>query len=132
RRPCSRCRWWCRPAGRLPDPAAYLGLEATRDGPRSFLLVMSCGLPSRPSLLGLLDLHEEALKFRGECVWIDHRRGQFVNQCFGGLACVFHNAAEAPVNGDSDLERLLAVDLHGPDAASDHGFRNVVTARAGD
>src|SRR5262249_34451186 len=41
-------------------------------------------------------------------------------------------AAVAPVNGDSDLVGLLAVDHHRLDALGDHGFGDVFAARTTD
>src|ERR1035441_6468869 len=146
---CSRCRWWCQPVCRLRGRAACQGRAREWNGPRSFRLVMPCGLPSSilvaagagarrtaaettALLLDFLDLHQEAFEFRCKRVWINDRRRQLICQGLIGPAFIFCNASEAPVNGDADLERLFAVDLHGPDAARDHGFRDVVSARAGD
>ncbi len=64
------------------------------------------------------------------CVWIDHGWRQLIGQRLCRFAFIFCDAAEAPVNGDADLESFFAVDLHGLDAARDHGFGDVVGANA--
>src|SRR5579884_2731594 len=83
-------------------------------------------------LLCFLELHEEALEFGCESVGIDDRRCQFVHRGLCGLACVFGNTAETPVNRDADLERFFAVDHHRLDAPGDHGFGDIIGARARD
>ncbi len=36
------------------------------------------------------------------------------------------------MNGNADLECLLAIDLHGLNSARDHSFRDVLATNAGD
>src|ERR1700730_16777000 len=56
----------------------------------------------RPSLhrLCFFDLHQKAFEFWRKRVWIDYRRRQLICQRLRGLAFIFRNAAETPVNGD--------------------------------
>src|ERR1700741_2232999 len=85
-----------------------------------------------PPSLCLLELYQEALKLRGECIGIDRCGRQGIGQSLGGLAFVLGNATEAPVNRNANLEFFFAVDLHGTDAARYHRFGDVVTTDAAD
>src|ERR1700756_1320218 len=85
-----------------------------------------------PPSLCLLELYQEAFKLRGEGIGIDHCRRQLVGQGLGRFPFVLGNATEAPVNRNANLEGLLAIDLHGTDAAGHHRFSNVVAPDAAD
>src|SRR5215472_3299106 len=84
-----------------------------------------------PAALHLLDLYQKSLKFRRIRVRIDHRRRECIRKRLCRPAFIFRNAAEPPVNGDSDLESFFAVDLHRLDSPRHHRLRDVMTARAG-
>src|SRR5438067_4314375 len=86
------------------------------------------------SAIGLrpLHFHQEALELWRIWVGIGRRRRKLVDIRERSPTLVFGDAAEAAVDGDADLVGLLAVDHHRLDAARDHGFGDVMAARAGD
>ncbi len=83
------------------------------------------------SCLYLLDLDEEALKFRRVCVGIEHSRSESVGERSGVFALVFGNTPEALMDGQAHLKHSLPVNHHGLDAFRDHRLGDVVTPRAG-
>src|SRR2546422_312476 len=77
-------------------------------------LLSSSVLPAIGHPLHLLQLHQEALVFRGERVGVnDGRREQI-----GERAFLLTAAQEAPVDGEPDLVNRFAGHLHGLDACS--------------
>src|SRR5438270_1451221 len=127
--PCSRCRWWCRPAWRPRTPASDRRRGRRPHDPRSG------GFPNLPGSyvvpLCPFDLYQEALELGRVGIRVDDRRAQAVHERPGVLACVFLNAAEALMDRNADLVDLLAVDGHRLDAARHESFRDVVAAGAG-
>src|ERR1700730_4064397 len=79
-----------------------------------------------------LNLHEETLELGCVGVGVDDRGGESVGERFRCFAFVLGDTSIAPMEGDSDLVSLLAVDLHRLDALGYHGFGDVVAARTWD
>src|SRR6186997_2912235 len=78
----------------------------------------------------LLDFYQEALELGGVGIGIENRRRQPVDQRALVPALVLGDAAVALVDRNADLVDLLAVDLHGLDAARHEGLGDVVAPRA--
>src|SRR5438045_6901437 len=79
----------------------------------------------------LFQLDEKALKFRSECVGINHRWRQPVDDGSRIPACVFLNATIALMDRYADLVHLLAVNHHRLYTLGDESFCDIVAPRTG-
>src|SRR5579884_4306090 len=80
--------------------------------------------------LDLFQLHQEALELRGERIGVHHRWAEQVGRV--ARRTIGADAHVTPVNGDTDLVDLLAVNQHGFDALGHIRTGHIGTARAAD